>query len=203
MVCRDVDEAAVIHRCQIHPVCRTSDACPVPGTQILNYFIDVLPATSAGPDRIICGPQAASISATGSSTVFAWSDLAGTPVTVGPAFSCNPCNNPVIKPAVTSTYVVTNVGGGVNCKNKDTLVIYVVPDFTLSANVATTSGCLNSAVQFTSSINPAGPGYSYTWSPSAPLTTSPTSPRWSIGTRRQRRSATSSSREMSVRPMAA
>jgi gliding motility-associated-like protein len=150
------------------------NACPVPGTQIINYFIDVLPATSAGPDRTICGPQAASITATGSSTVFAWSDLAGNPVPVGPAFSCNPCNNPVIKPAVTSTYVVTNIGGGVNCKNKDTIVVNVVPDFTLTANVATTSGCLNSAVQFTSSVNPAGPGYSYTWSPSAPLTSTNT-----------------------------
>ncbi|MBI3518534.1 MAG: PKD domain-containing protein [Bacteroidetes bacterium] len=150
------------------------NACPVPGTQVLNYFIDVLPATSAGPDRTICGTQAASITATGSSTVFAWTDLAGTPVPVGSAFSCNPCSNPVIKPAVTSTYVVTNVGGGQNCKNKDTLVVNVVQDFTLSANVINTSGCLNSAVQFTSSVNPAGPGYTYTWSPSAPLTSTNT-----------------------------
>lgn len=150
------------------------NACPVPGTQVINYFIDVLPATSAGPDKTICGPQAASITATGSSTVFAWSDLAGNPIPVGPAFSCNPCSNPVIKPAVTSTYVVTNVGGGLNCKNKDTLIINVVPDFTLTAGAAVSSSCLNSTVQFTSTVNPAGPGYSYTWSPSAPLTSTNT-----------------------------
>lgn len=149
------------------------NACPVPGTQVLNYFIDVLPATSAGPDKTICGTQAASITATGSSTVFAWSNLAGTPIPTGPAFSCNPCNNPIIKPAITSTYVVTNIGGGANCKNKDTLVIHVAPDFTISANVLTSSGCLNSAVQFTSSVAPAG-AYTYTWSPSAPLTTTNT-----------------------------
>ncbi|MES2565726.1 MAG: PKD domain-containing protein [Bacteroidota bacterium] len=149
------------------------NACPVPGTQVLNYFIDVLPATSAGPDRTICGSQSASVTATGSSTVFAWSDLAGTPVPVGPAFSCNPCKDPVIKPAVTSTYVVTNVGGGANCKNKDTIVVNVVPDFTLTANVATASGCLNSAVQFTSNVSPAG-SYSYSWSPAAPLTSTNT-----------------------------
>ncbi len=150
------------------------NACPVPGTQVINYFIDVLPATSAGPDQIICGPQAASVTATGSSTVFAWTDLAGTPIPVGPAFSCNPCSNPVIKPAITSTYVVTNVGGGANCKNKDTLVINVVPDFTLTAGASVSSSCMNSAVQFTSSINPAGPGYTYTWSPSSPLTSTNT-----------------------------
>lgn len=150
------------------------NACPVPGTQVLNYYIDVLPATSAGPDRIICGTQAASITATGSSTVFAWTDLAGAPIPVGPAFSCNPCSNPVIKPAITSTYVVTNVGGGANCKNIDTLVINVVPDFTLTAGASVSSSCMNSAVQFTSNVNPAGPGYTYTWSPSSPLTTTNT-----------------------------
>ncbi|MCD6016973.1 MAG: gliding motility-related protein [Bacteroidetes bacterium] len=149
------------------------NACPVPGTQILNYFIDVLPATSAGPDRTICGPQAASVTATGSSTVFAWSDLAGNPIPVGAAFSCNPCKNPVIKPAVTSTYVVTNVGGGANCKNKDTIIINIVPDFSLTANVVSSNGCLNSAVQFTSNVSPSG-SYSYTWSPSAPLTSTNT-----------------------------
>lgn len=150
------------------------NACPVPGTQVINYFIDVLPATSAGPDRIICGPQAASVTATGSSTVFAWSDLAGNPIPVGPAFSCNPCSNPVIKPAVTSTYVVTNIGGGLNCKNQDTLVINVVPDFTLTAGASVSSSCLNSSVQFTSNVNPPGPGYTYTWSPSTPLTSTNT-----------------------------
>lgn len=148
--------------------------CPVPGTQVINYFIDVLPATSAGPDQTICGPQSASVTATGSSTVFAWTDLAGAPIPVGPAFSCNPCSNPVIKPAVTSTYVVTNVGGGANCKNIDTLIINVVPDFTLTAGASVSSSCMNSAVQFTSTVNPAGPGYTYTWSPSSPLTTTNT-----------------------------
>jgi gliding motility-associated-like protein len=150
------------------------NACPVPGTQVINYFVDVLPATSAGPDQTICGPQSASVTATGSSTVFAWTDLAGAPIPVGPAFSCNPCSNPVIKPAVTSTYVVTNVGGGANCKNIDTLIINVVPDFTLTAGASVSSSCMNSAVQFTSTVNPAGPGYTYTWSPSSPLTTTNT-----------------------------
>ncbi len=145
------------------------NACPVSGTQILNYIIDVLPATNAGPDQTICGPQTASVNAVGSSTIFAWSDLAGNPIPVGPEFSCNPCKNPIIKPLVTTTYVVTNINGGSNCKNKDTLVINVVPDFTLSAGVDIASGCLNSAVQFTSNVSPTG-GYTYSWSPSAPLT---------------------------------
>lgn len=150
------------------------NACPVPGTQVINYFIDVLPATSAGPDQTICGPQSASVTATGSSTVFAWSDLAGNPIAVGPEFSCNPCSNPIVKPAVTSTYVVTNIGGGLNCKNQDTLIINVVPDFTLTAGASVSSSCLNSTVQFTSTVNPAGAGYTYTWSPSTPLTSTNT-----------------------------
>ncbi len=149
------------------------NACPVPGTQVLNYFIDVLPATNAGPDRTICGPQTASLTAVGSTTVFAWTDLAGNPIPVGSAFSCNPCSNPIVKPAVTSTYVVSNLGGASNCVTKDTVIINVVPDFTITANAALTNGCLNTAVQFTSSVNPAG-AYSYTWSPSAPLTTTNT-----------------------------
>lgn len=172
------------------------NACPVSGTQILNYIIDVLPATNAGPDQTICGPQTATVNAVGSSTIFAWTDLAGNPIAVGPEFSCNPCKNPTIKPSVSTTYVVTNINGGSNCKNKDTLVINVVPDFTLTAGVSIASGCLNSAVQFTSNVAPNTGSYTYTWSPSVPLTsttTANTSATYSVpGTYNYTLSATSS-----------
>lgn len=146
-------------------ILKTSDnACPVIGTQFVNYNIKVLSGTYAGHDYTLCGTQSASINAVGSSTIFAWSDLSGNPIPVSSEFSCNPCANPVMQPAITTTYVVTNMGAAIGCKHKDTLVVNVAPDFTITVNQSHINTVLNDTVSFSSTIMPAG-SYSYTWSP--------------------------------------
>lgn len=144
------------------------NACPVPGVQYYTYNINVLPAANAGPDITICGAQTATINSSGPGALFTWKNIYGALIPVGPAFSCNPCQNPVVSPATTQTYVL-HTNGAINCVNSDTMVVKVVPDFTLTASANIANGCLNSLVQYTSTVTPALAGYSYTWAPASVL----------------------------------
>jgi gliding motility-associated-like protein len=141
-------------------------ACPVPGQQTFVYDVQVQPRTLAGPDQIICGPQSATIAATGGS-VFNWAVISGPPMVVGTNFSCNPCDNPVATPSSTTTYEVTSDLSG-TCLNKDTITITVVPDFSFTTTQSTGVMCLDQSVQFNITGSPAGT-YTYLWSPSATL----------------------------------
>ena len=149
------------------------NACPVPGVEFYTYQIDVLPAANAGPDIIICGAQTATINSSGPGVLFTWKDLSGALIPVGPAFSCNPCQFPVVSPATTQTYVL-HTNGAINCVNSDTMIVKVVPDFTLTSNASVGNACLNSTVQFTSTVSPLLAGYTYTWAPSTALSSTST-----------------------------
>ncbi len=149
------------------------NACPVPGVQFYTYMINVLPAANAGPDITICGAQTATIISSGPGVLFTWRDLAGVLIPVGPAFSCNPCQFPVVSPATTQTYVL-HTNGAINCVNADTMVVKVVPDFSLTASANVGNSCLNSTVQFTSTVSPMLAGYTYTWAPSTALSSTST-----------------------------
>jgi gliding motility-associated-like protein len=141
-------------------------ACPVPGQQTFVYDIQVQPRTLGGPDQIICGPQSATFSATGGS-VFNWAVISGDPIVVGTNFTCNPCDNPVATPSVTTVYEVTSDLSG-TCVNKDTVTVTVVPDFSFTTTQSTGTLCMDQTVQFNISGSPAGT-YTYLWSPSATL----------------------------------
>lgn len=71
----------------------------------------------------ICGPQKAQIAVTGGN-IFNWYNISGSPIVVGPEFSCNPCSNPVAQPYVTTSYIVISDSGS-NCVKRDTLVVEV------------------------------------------------------------------------------
>lgn len=141
-------------------------ACPVVGQQTFVYDINVQPRTLGGPDKIICGPQTATMNGTGGS-VFTWSVISGDPIVVGTNFSCNPCANPVVNPSVTTTYEVTSDLSG-TCVNKDTVTITVVPDFTFTTTQSTDTLCLQQTVQLGISGSPAG-AYEYLWLPATYL----------------------------------
>ena len=149
------------------------NACPVPGAQYYTYMVDVLPAANAGPDLTICGTQSVTINSSGPGALFTWKYLSGATVPVGPAFSCNPCQNPVVSPITTQTYVL-HTNGAINCVNADTVVIRVAPDFSLTASANVGNSCLSSSVQFTSTVTPVLAGYTYTWAPSAALSSTNT-----------------------------
>jgi gliding motility-associated-like protein len=135
-------------------------ACPVVGQQTFVYDINVQPRTLGGPDKIICGPQTATLNGTGG-TVFTWSVISGEPMVIGTNFSCNPCANPVVSPSITTMYeVVSDLSG--TCVNKDTVTITVVPDFSFVTSQSTDTLCLNQEVQLGVIPSPAG-SYAYVW----------------------------------------
>jgi gliding motility-associated-like protein len=141
--------------------------CPIPGQQTFAYSVNILDATTVSSDPVICGSQTAQLNAYGGS-IFNWSVVSGDPMTPG-NFSCNPCSNPIASPAVTTTYaVISNLSG--TCDNVDTVTVFVVPDFTYNVTQSSTSSCLLQPIQLgIVSLSPAGPGYTYLWSPATYL----------------------------------
>jgi gliding motility-associated-like protein len=144
------------------------NACPVTGQQTVNYIIDVLAATNAGPDFIKCGTQAVQLNGNGPGTVFNWSVLSGPPMVVGTNFSCNPCQNPLASPNATTTYLLT-CNGGSGCVITDTVTVFVVPNFSYTATQSSSNSCLQDPVQLdVTGITPAG-AYTFQWSPATYL----------------------------------
>lgn len=146
----------------------SDDACPVNAFQTYVYSVLVLARTNAGPDQTICGQQTAQLEADGGS-IFTWSVLSGDPMQVGVNFSCNPCENPIADPNITTTYVVVSDLSGA-CINSDTVTVNVVPDFTFTATQSDTLICLGEQVNFDVVVNPNVPGYTYEWTPATGLT---------------------------------
>ncbi|MEM7036838.1 MAG: hypothetical protein AAF570_07665, partial [Bacteroidota bacterium] len=141
------------------------DGCPILGSQVFAFDIDVLDGTYAGPDLDYCpagGPLP--ILATGG-TVFNWNTLAGDPG----GLSCTNCQVPMAAPAVTSTYeVVSNLSA--TCKNRDTVTVNVVPDFLLDAGPDATI-CKYGVHPLNATAGPGGFNpFVYSWSPSDSLT---------------------------------
>lgn len=145
----------------------TDDACPIVGFNTYVYDINVLERTSTNPDITICGPQVAQLNAQGGS-VFNWSVLSGEPIQLGVNFSCNPCDNPIADPSITTTYIVQSDLSG-TCINADTVTVFVVPDFTFQVTQADSVLCLSEQVQLNVIVNPNVPGYTFEWTPSLGL----------------------------------
>ncbi len=145
----------------IFSITLNDNACPVSGQQTFVYNIDVVGSTNAGPDQTIClGVQQAQLQAI-NGTVFNWSVISGDPIVVGTNFSCNPCDNPVATPSVTTTYLVTSNLTG-NCVNTDTVTINVVPDFPYTMSAVTSSTCLYDPIPLNVDVQTAG-AFQYAW----------------------------------------
>lgn len=142
----------------------TDDACPIEGTATQVAIFDVVTSTVANAPMTICGGQTGQLSAAGGS-IFNWTIVpGGDPINVGTNFSCNPCDNPIATPSVTTSYIVTsNLSGG--CDNVDTTTVTIVPDFTPTVSQSAQSACLFDPVQLNVAVNPATAGYSYLWYP--------------------------------------
>jgi len=143
------------------------DACPIKAVQYFTYDITVYDQPYAGPDQIICGTQGAQLLAQGGAG-YTWHSISGDPVIVGTNFSCNPCDNPVATPSVTTTYVVTSSLTAA-CENTDTVTIVRVPDFTPDA-IGDTILCdyLNRQLDVNITSGPLGI-YTYSWDNGATL----------------------------------
>lgn len=142
------------------------DGCPILGSQIFNFDITVVPATTTGPDTTYC-PAGSPVQLTAvGGTVFNWNTIGGGPGNL----SCTNCPNPTTAPGNSVTLeVVSNLNPV--CKNRDTIVVTVVPDFILDAGNDTTI-CRFGLAPLNGSATPGGPGfapYTFTWSPTDSL----------------------------------
>lgn len=147
--------------------------CPIPGKQQYYYKVLVRAGTYAGPDKTICGVEQTSLAANYNApdNTMEWHYLNGALVPTNPLqFNCNPCKNPTVMPITTTTYVLYNTGVvALGCKQKDTVVVNVVPDFTITASVNLDKNCLKQPVLYTSTVSPANTICSYTWLPGEAL----------------------------------
>ena len=138
-----------------------SNLCPIPTSAISVVEIEILAATSAGPDRFYCpagGPV--QLNAEGGS-VFTW--------TPSDSLSDPGIRNPFASPSVTTDYIVTSDLDSSLCKNRDTARVYVVPDFILSIS-PDDSICRNSATLLNVQGDNVWAPYTYSWTPAANLT---------------------------------
>jgi gliding motility-associated-like protein len=144
------------------PLSFTDQQCPITSIPY-NLVVDItiFDAVVTGPDQIICNNQGAQLTAGGGNT-FTWTALAGgDPIVVGTNFSCNPCDNPIATPAITTTYVVEgNLPAG--CTQTDTVTVTVVPDYTFSLAQSGGVSCLADSIDLTTTINPPA-AYTYAW----------------------------------------
>ena len=141
----------------------TDNACPISGISSVAIGVSVVNSTYAGPDVEICLGDSVQLNGSGGS-VFNWSMINGDPINVGSNFSCNNCANPIVSPAVSSTYKLsTNLSGG--CFSEDTVIITVGPNFNFSLSQSDSVTCINSEVNFSiDSLNSSN--YLFSWQPS-------------------------------------
>ena len=126
------------------------ESCPVAyGNNPIQ--IDQPCSVDAGADRTICPGAAVTLSATGNAPIFGWLPTTG--------LSCTDCPNPIANPATTTTYIVTNSGGG--CFVMDTITVTVLPNIT--ADYTFMTSCADLSVQFMDSSSTTGTITAYAW----------------------------------------
>ena len=131
-------------------VANGDESCPVMyGNNPIQ--IDQPCMVDAGADRTICLGAAVTLSTSGTAPIFGWTPSTG--------LSCTDCSNPIANPDTTTTYIVTNSGGG--CFVMDTIIITVLPSINAGFNFMTS--CADLSVQFTDTSRTTGTITSYAW----------------------------------------
>ncbi len=141
------------------------NACPIPALFYATFSVTIVESTYAGPDITICqNSQSANITVVGGNQ-FNWSALpGGSGISVPSNFSCDTCKNVSASPNVTTTYVVvSNLSS--TCKNRDTITVRVVPDFTLTVTPDDTI-CNIDTFQLSALTSDPTQNYTYKWRPS-------------------------------------
>lgn len=137
--------------------------CPVSSIQSYAVSIDVLAGTYAGPDVSFCpagGPVP--LQAYGGSQ-FTWTPTSG--------LSNANIGNPLASPAQTTDYIVTSNLSS-SCKNKDTITVYRVPDFTFNVTQSDDTICRFEFVNFSATAESAWAPYTFDWVPGGSLNAS-------------------------------
>jgi gliding motility-associated-like protein len=131
------------------------DACPIASQQTYVYSISIPAVIGAGPDKVICGNEVASLDAFGSNFL-TWSTLSGDTINPG-NFSCNPCTSPTASPSQTTVYMVSSA-----CQGTDTVVVTVAQDYTWTQSPIDTTICFNDSVTVDVDISIPG-GFTADW----------------------------------------
>jgi len=140
--------------------------CEPPGIPITNTFtipLHVWPATEVIilGDSIICPNEDVQLLAIGGAN-YQWITLPGGDPG---SLSCTACDNPVVTPDSTTSYVVTSTINTYCDQNRDTITITVriPPVFNLGPDFTT---CVNNETQLNTNLTPVvGTNYAVQWSP--------------------------------------
>lgn len=165
-------------------------ACPMEGTQFFSYLFNVIPNVELVSDRtVICENQMAQIVAKGG-TEFSWYTMVNPgdsiPLTQGINIFEDPAHTDTatVLPLTTTTYIAVN-NLSASCKNRDTITVYVVPDFNINISASSQFACLPQSLQVNANAT-AGSGssqFSYQWYPASQFSNDTiASPIFSSGT---------------------
>lgn len=137
-----------------------NNSCPLSSSQAFAITVQVLAGTYAGPDVAYCpagGPVQLQVYG---GTAFTWAPTAGL---------SNPnISNPTASPTSTTQYIVTSNLSNL-CKNTDTIVVSVVPDFTYTLSQTEDTICRFEFAQLTAQPEATYAPYQYTWAPAQSL----------------------------------
>lgn len=141
------------------------NSCPVDRTSSRTVLINVLDGTDAGNDTTYCtAGDPVQLNVVGGNN-FTWS----------PSSGLNDPNirNPLSSPTVTTEYIVQS-DLSARCKNRDTVVVEVVPNFILTVEPIddTVDICRNSLTQLNVVTDSNYAPYTYVWTPALGLTDS-------------------------------
>ncbi len=130
-----------------------SSASGCSATSTVTLVVNSLPAASAGSAASVCTGSSTTLSASGGGT-YSWTP-AGT-------LSSSTISNPVATPTGTTTYTVTVTNAsGCSATSTVTITVNALPTATAGSNVTICAGA--------STVLTAGGGTTYSWSPSAGL----------------------------------
>lgn len=143
------------------------NACPMFGITFFPMKVHILDGVYAGPDVVLCAGDTTYLNATGG-TSFVWSSIPGGDTIVdGNNFECSSCATTYALPSITTNYVAEgNLAS--SCKNKDTVIVEVVPDFDYTLTQESVTSCIGSEVGIEIIPDPVA-SYNVNWTPSTGL----------------------------------
>ncbi len=139
----------------------TDDACPITGTTSKVIQVNVINSVDAGPDQLYCdGGDPVLVEVIGGAN-FSWNPTTG-------IVASNPDSSVVwLEPSTTTIYSVT-AAQGTSCSISDTVMITVVPGFSLFMSTDATV-CAGSNVNLVAFGDPGQAPYTYDWTPAVSL----------------------------------
>lgn len=137
-------------------VTMSDDACPVFGQSSYSFVINVPQSTYAGPDISLCWPDTSADLLVTGGAVFSWTPSVG--------LNDTSIYNPTAIPIVTTTYYVESDLSS-NCKNRDTIIVFVLPALILNPVSNHDTVCAGDQIQLFAGISGGGgAGYNVDWS---------------------------------------